>query len=408
MEHLASSQKYTSKIHLTKSLIDAHDVAQDSDLAEGWRHTRDSNILACRCYSCVSAMMTDHLDHINNFRYKRLEDINIGDHIEVLLDLSSHSEPKEARQRTLASHSLSEEPPFTWNPSLIVDLQLQLELREMSIVSLAKWALTSSNIHRSQHVEGQSGIPKDGTEWPNGVNLDLEASVFRSTNHLLQSIEANPANNQDHRSRTSASHSHKSRQDKSNIPSYSSQLDVTSSQTLPPAPKLQDIHIPKLHTVDKNSDLGVIQSPFQPFRDEVKSISPNIGSTHMFTRNYLDGIGAWQASPWPGFIDVPSSSSASESTGDERPPAYYPNLPNTNTLLTPPQTYDEDGSEFIQCPKIPLRDRSSSFALSDRIFTPMKSNNDDLEMEYPTSSICDLWRYFRRAGICPNEIRDEN
>lgn len=183
------------------------------------------------------------------------------------------------------------------------------------------------------------------------------------------------------------------------IPLHSPQLDATSNQTPPPALNLQVIRNSNVTDSDNNSDLDIIQSLFQPSWSESRPISPNTDSVHVSARNYLNGIGAWQIDPHLAFGSIHSSSSTGESTQDQQARAHYPDLPNTNTIMNLPSTYDAGDSRFIQCPSSPSRDRPSSVAQSERRSSPRKLDDDDLE-----PSICGPGRCPRHFCICPIEL----
>lgn len=69
------------------------------------------------------------------------------------------------------------------------------------------------------------------------------------------------------------------------------------------------------------------EAPIQPswIVSSVPYVPPN---SHGLPRCYLDGIGAWQAGPIPGFINTPSSAVPGEHADDRMPRVYYPELPN--------------------------------------------------------------------------------
>lgn len=152
-----AARSYTRKIHLIKHLK-THGVSDGSALADAWRDTLDKKYFPCGlCIACFHSH-ADQLNHIDNFHYKKYQNISAWESNKAILGLLLQPSVQESWRNILIVHPQLNESRFRWSPAVVKNLQLRLQKSEETGEDLAWAAFNESTYDWTQetHVESMS------------------------------------------------------------------------------------------------------------------------------------------------------------------------------------------------------------------------------------------------------------
>ena len=306
---LGKDKKFTRKSNLVHHLQENHSISEKaSALADQWKRTEPKKAYACGF--CVEhlANLQDQMNHIDNLHYKHSQDMTEWDHNNVILGLLSQPDVKVAWQKQLASSPLSNSE-FTWQYSVVADVQTMLEMRQDSPDALAAEALKSTDQYKKLAEENQSTSTLDPMDQDMATNhpFPMAQPQYQAAQIL-----------------TPASSYYNGMQPSNH--SYSAGTLQTTSQTMMTGHSLEPSHARSLSSAISDSFIDVHPMPAsqpdimqQPnimhnYQDSA-SIQPSSASAN--TNNITNTPFAFQTSGIGGWQDPDTSNAAPPASDSE-------------------------------------------------------------------------------------------
>ena len=190
-----SAKRYTRKINMHNHIRDIHKTSEDhaSALAKAWvdPHTIKRKFFSCGFCICCFPTLVKKSNHIDLEHWRQHQELNAWDNDKVILGLLLQPGVKEEWHQRLMSAGIDPQfdPRFNpaphWDPSVVEQVQLQLEIGEDPPASLAGLAFETSSYYSTYQNKVSNGNltfqPCNG-----GVDISGYPSIEQNTIDTMQ------------------------------------------------------------------------------------------------------------------------------------------------------------------------------------------------------------------------------
>ena len=152
-----SAKRYTRKINMHNHIKDIHKASEDhaSALAKAWvdPHRNKRKFFSCGFCICCFPTLVKKSNHIDLEHWRKHQELNAWDNDKVILGLLLQPGVKEEWHQRLMSAGIVPQfdplfnPAPHWDPSVVEQVQLQLEIGEDPPASLAGLAFETSSYY---------------------------------------------------------------------------------------------------------------------------------------------------------------------------------------------------------------------------------------------------------------------
>ena len=173
----ANRQSYTRKVNLSKHIKDFHKTSEDraSTLAKAWgdRHKNKRKFFSCGFCTCHFPTLKAQISHLDGKHWSQHQELKEWDDNKVILGLLLQPGVKEAWHQLLILANIDPafHPEFNpapqWLPSVVKQVQAQLEVGDAPAAALAELALQKSSLHPIYQA-----MISNGTLQPSNWNME--------------------------------------------------------------------------------------------------------------------------------------------------------------------------------------------------------------------------------------------
>ena len=188
-----SAKRYTRKINLQNHIKDIHKTSEDhaSALAKAWvdPNKNKRKFFSCGFCICCFPTLVKISNHIDLEHWRKHQELNAWDNDKVILGLLLQPDVKEEWHQRLMSAGINPQfdpllnPAPHWDPSVVEQVQLQLEIGEGSPASLAGLAFETSSYHFSYQANISNGTFPPCNE---GLGIFGYPSIEENTTDMMQ------------------------------------------------------------------------------------------------------------------------------------------------------------------------------------------------------------------------------
>ena len=174
----ANRQSYTRKVNLSKHIKDIHKTSEDraSTLAKAWgdRHKNKRKFFSCGFCTCHFPTLKEQISHLDGKHWSQHQKLKEWDDNKVILGLLLQPGVKDAWHQLLILANIDPafHPEFNpapqWLPSVVKQVQPQLEVGDAPAAALAEFALQKSSFHPIYQA-----MISNGTLQPSNWNMEV-------------------------------------------------------------------------------------------------------------------------------------------------------------------------------------------------------------------------------------------